>query len=370
MKDHLEIEGHNEAIEWVLDIVKGEYPLAEAFIREIHSLLLKKSYTVTAITAEGLPTTKRVEIGKYKSQPNHVLTSTGEIFRFASPEETPAMMGELIDWYRNKINGTNINPILIAAEFHYRFIRIHPFDDGNGRTARILMNFILMQFHFPPVIIKTDEKNKYFFALRQADSGIIEAFVNYIADNLSNSLEIMIRGAKGESIEEPDDLDKELTILEARLNKGNQEVEKTVELIHDLYDQSIVPFFYKLIGGFEKFNRFYLRTDYFVKIDNISFQNLDHALPTIGNSISPDTVSFGIHYHYNNFINSGVGSFGYNSHFDIFLHKNSYIIVDLNKTKKLEKTYNDQLTQEEINTLVNEELKRHKDFIEQKMKNA
>lgn len=59
LKDHLEIEGHNEAIEWVLDIVGEEYPLTETFIRELHTLLLKESYSVKAITAEGKPITKR-----------------------------------------------------------------------------------------------------------------------------------------------------------------------------------------------------------------------------------------------------------------------------------------------------------------------
>ncbi|MGV3601044.1 MAG: Fic family protein [Dyadobacter fermentans] len=164
LKDHLEIAGHNEAVEWVMDVVKGSFPMTEAFIRQLHTLLLKESYDVRAITAEGLPTTKKVEIGQYKKLPNHVLTATGEIFRFATPEETPSKMEELVGWYREQESDPAINPILLAAEFHYRFIRIHPFDDGNGRTARILMNFILMKFNFPPVIIKTADKANYLSA--------------------------------------------------------------------------------------------------------------------------------------------------------------------------------------------------------------
>lgn len=83
-----------------------------------------------------------------------------------------------------------------------------PFEDGNGRTARIPMNFILMRFGYPPVIIKTEDKVNYFSALRQTDAGIIKPFFYYIATNLIRWLEIMISGAKGESIEEPDDFDK------------------------------------------------------------------------------------------------------------------------------------------------------------------
>ncbi|GLU53693.1 Fic family protein [Dyadobacter frigoris] len=370
LKDHIEIEGHNEAIEWILDIIKGEYPMTESFIRQIHSLLLKESYTVNAITAEGLPTTKRVEIGKYKSQPNHVLTSTGEIFRFATPEETPAMMGELIDWYRDKSSQNNVNPILLAAEFHYRFIRIHPFDDGNGRTARILMNFILMQFQFPPVIIKTEEKNKYFFALRQADSGLIEAFVNYIADNLVNSLEIMIRGAKGESIEEPDDLDKELAILEARLNRGNQEVEKTVELIYELYDKSVVPLILNFVEGCKKFDTFYIETKRFLRATDYASDNITTAIPIVKNKINFDITTFGFSASYKVFRHSEYGNFDFFTNIDVMLNSNTYIVRNERTNQTLEKNYQDQLTEDEINTIVNEELKRHKDFIEQKMKNA
>lgn len=216
LKDTLEITGHNEAINWVIDFVKGERPLTENFIRELHTLLLKEPYEVDAITPNGKPTKKLIKVGSYKTTANHVKTKTGEIFYFATPEETPAKMFDLLNWYNQKIKEENINPILVAAEFHYRFIRIHPFDDGNGRTARILMNFILMQFGFPPVIIKTEDKSNYFAALQMADAGNIEVFVAYIAQNLVRSLEIMIAGAKGESIEE-DDVSMKIAALEQKI---------------------------------------------------------------------------------------------------------------------------------------------------------
>jgi Fic family protein len=188
-KDYLEVKGHNEAIYLIEEVIKQKRPLTESFIRELHILILKEPYEVDAVTQDGKVVKKLIEIGKYKSLPNHVRTATGEIFYFASPEETPAKMNDLLAWYRDNLN---LNPIILAASFHYKFIRIHPFDDGNGRLARILMNFILMQFHFPPVIIKTEDKNNYFYALTQADSGNLDYFVDYIASNLIDSLEIML----------------------------------------------------------------------------------------------------------------------------------------------------------------------------------
>ena len=221
LKDTLEITGHNEAINWVIDLVKGERPLTENFIRELHSLLLQDSYKESK-NADGEIVPRKISDGKYKTTTNHVETVTGEIFYFATPEETPAKMFDLLNWYSQKTKEENANPILLAAEFHYKFIRIHPFDDGNGRTARILMNFILMQFGFPPVIIKTEDKANYFAALQMADAGNIEVFINYIAQNLARSLEIMIAGAKGESIEEEDismkikDLEQKIAALKNR----------------------------------------------------------------------------------------------------------------------------------------------------------
>lgn len=217
LKDTLEITGHNEAINWVIEMVKGERPLTENFIRELHALLLQDSYKETK-DADGKIVPIKITPGKYKTTPNHVQTATGEIFYFATPEETPSKMFDLLHWYNEKIANKNSNPLLISAEFHYKFIRIHPFDDGNGRTARILMNFILMQFGFPPVIIKTEDKTNYFAALQFADAGNIESFINYIAHNLIRSLTIMIAGANGEDIEEDDDLDKEIKKLEQKIN--------------------------------------------------------------------------------------------------------------------------------------------------------
>ena len=146
LKDHIEMTGHNEAIEWIIDVIKEGRPMTENFIKQLHELLLKEPYEVEAITPDGRSTKKLIKVGDYKSTPNHVKTNTGEIFRFASPEETPGKMYDLLEWYRAEKDKDEKNPIILATEFHYKFIRIHPFDDGNGRLARILMNSFLCPF--------------------------------------------------------------------------------------------------------------------------------------------------------------------------------------------------------------------------------
>lgn len=144
---------------------------------------------------------------------------------------------------QRKSASEDVNPILLAAEFHYRYIRIHPFDYGNGRTARILMNFILLRFNYPPVIVKTEDKENYFAALHQADAGIFTAFAEYIASNLKDSLALMIAGAKGESIEEKDDLEKEIALLEQQIKSVGEPVppHKDLKRIYFVFNTSMLP---------------------------------------------------------------------------------------------------------------------------------
>jgi Fic family protein len=376
LKDHFEITGHDEAVKWIEDIVKQERPLTESFIRELHKLLLQKSYEVDAITPDGKPTKRRIEIGQYKTAPNHVLTKTGEIFRFATPEETPSKMHDLMDWFREKQANSDVEPVLLATEFHYKFIRIHPFDDGNGRTARLLMNFILMQYGYPPVIIKTEDKENYFNVLRLADAGNIEPIVNYIAENLSRSLEIMIKGAKGENIEDPDDLDKEIALLEQKL-KGvgkNLGMFKNKETMVNVYNNSLLKLNTIFLNKSLKFDKFYTNIDITLSIgtENYSFitQNKDFSIERmqiISDNFYNKTDDISLNYRYLNFKNIYLQPFDFQSSLDISFEKENYIIAS-GKSKLLKKPYTEQLTDEEINLIVNTEMKRHTAFIEDKIK--
>src|SRR5580698_3981576 len=154
LKDSLDILGHNEAIDFILSIVKEKRRISETDIRNLHKLILGKPYDVKAQTPNGLPTTKRITLGEYKRLPNHVKTGTDEIHYYSSPEETPAKMQELMEWYSEASTNNDIHPIIVSALFHHKLVAIHPFDDGNGRLSRILMNLILMQKGYPPVVIK------------------------------------------------------------------------------------------------------------------------------------------------------------------------------------------------------------------------
>lgn len=86
---------------------------------------------------------KWTSLQPYKTRPNSVITRYGDRFEYASPQETPALMADLVGWYNEEEQKGNLSPIELAALFHYRYIRIHPFEDGNGRIARLMVNYIL-----------------------------------------------------------------------------------------------------------------------------------------------------------------------------------------------------------------------------------
>ncbi len=378
LKDHLEITGHNEALLWIIDLLKGDYPLTENFIRQIHQLLLKENFWKEAITPDGKSTKRLIKVGEYKTTPNHVKTVTGEIFRFATPEETPSKMYDLINWYREKLEDEKVNAIILAAEFHYRFIRIHPFDDGNGRTARILMNFILMRFGFPPAVVKTEDKESYFSVLRQADAGNIEPFIDYIAKNIVRSLEIMIAGAKGENIEEPDDIDKQIKLLEYELKVQQSQVSvfKTPETLMSIYENTIKRLFAKMIQTCEKFDRLYSSTKFsiFERASSLhrSVNKRDYY-NEIKNKIEKNNYNIEditFIYFFRTFKNGTIG-FDFYSIFEIKFLNQNYTISN-QKTPKIQitKQYNQQLTDEEIDKIVNDEAKRHLQFIEQEIKKS
>jgi fido (protein-threonine AMPylation protein) len=220
-------------------------------------MILVKPFWKDAIDYNGKPTRKLIKIGEYKETPNSVRLRNGEIHEYASPEETPVRMAELVSWYQK--NNSTMHPVQLAAEFHYRFVCIHPFDDGNGRVARLVMNYILFKNDYPIVVIKSDDKENYLTALQKADTGNVLAIIEYIEKQAIWSLELSIKAAKGEDIEEYGDIDKEIELLKRdKLTKATiYKTPKVVdEIFHHVYDTIWIP----LTRVLEKFNDFFAET--------------------------------------------------------------------------------------------------------------
>lgn len=167
-----EMKASNVGLQMMLMESREKQPLTQNFIRTLHRTLLREDYTVYRNLPGGVITSYVIHAGQYKTRPNSVITRYGDRFDYASPEETPALMTYLVDWYNKEEQKGNLSPIDLAILFHYRYIRIHPFEDGNGRIARLLMNYILSRHGYPMIVVRSRMKYAYLEALHRADLNV------------------------------------------------------------------------------------------------------------------------------------------------------------------------------------------------------
>lgn len=260
LRDYEEMKAHNVGLELVKREAKDkERPLTENFIRELNRTILVEDFYKTQRSQTG-EYRYEIKVGQYKTRPNSVITATGEMFDYASPEETQALMTDLVTWYNEEEAKGDLSPIQLATLFHYRYIRIHPFEDGNGRIARLLVNYILMRHNYPMIIVKSVDKDKYLNVLHQCDvaagltpsDGVnasleqIQPFVEYMKAQLLRALEISIKAAKGENIEEEDDFAKRIALLEREAKLQHNNKKQTIQTKADKLTDIVVAFYLPL----------------------------------------------------------------------------------------------------------------------------
>ena len=203
VRDVQEMTASNVGLKMMSEEAKlPDMPLTQNFIRTLHKTLLREDYTVYRNLPGGMQTSYTIHAGQYKTRPNSVITRYGDHFEYASPEETPALMTDLINWYNSEEELGRLSPVELAALFHYRYIRIHPFEDGNGRIARLLVNYILSRHGLPMIVVRSRKKQEYLEALHQADLIVgvipsqgahaslenIEPFVQYFHKLVANEI--------------------------------------------------------------------------------------------------------------------------------------------------------------------------------------
>jgi Fic family protein len=151
LKDHLEAIDHYDAIHYVRELGRQATPLTEMDIRGLHRFVVLRSRPDIA--------------GSYADQGRYVVTDTGR-HAFPSPAEVPALMGDFVAWLRDTPDTPET-----AFRAHRDLVDIHPFNDGNGRTARLLMNLILIRGGYPPVAVRPVDRPAYIQALQAHQEG-------------------------------------------------------------------------------------------------------------------------------------------------------------------------------------------------------
>lgn len=385
LKDYIEMKIHHDTISWVFEIANLGFSMTEDFIKQIHESILIEPYEVQSFTKKGKPILKMVEIGKYKQTPNYSFGHNGKVLEFSTPEETPEKMRELLDWFALESRIPQINPVKLATEFHYRFIKIQPFDDANGRIAKLLTNLILLQFGYPPIVIKRSDKNIYHFSLQEADKGNMEMLFDFIARNVIASLELYLKAERGESIEEIDSLEKDLIALEQRLIKlGSKIVKREKIVLLDIFDKSILPLLNKLIENYARFDRFYIDKKLEILITsltNLGFNGADekksfqaksvaHLRELLLNEPLDLNPAIFVNYSYSSFNRDGFADVEYSNQAVARFDEFEYVITERNGkgiNSDYVKKYSEEISAREIEEILNKTAEAHKKFIEQKI---
>lgn len=362
LREYEEMKGHDVAYEMIKELAAdNERPLTETVIKNLHSLLLVRPFWKEAITPDGQYTRREIRVGNYKEYPNSVRLQNGEIFHYASPEETPIKMGELIEWLREEEEKKDMHPVALAALLHYNFVRIHPFDDGNGRLSRLLMNYVLFKHELPPVVIKSADKKDYLRALSEADAGNLAPFIEYVSQQLIWSLNLSIDAAKGQSILENDDLQKQINIWKKHLtNKKSDTTNRETVDVNQLYANSIGQLFLLFKYQHEQFNDLFWKTQETPiinrKLFNEAAYNSISGFPSFilefEDHHDKDVIhSLSLQYSLIDFKHSGNDSFSIESILNVQFEKYEYT-VGYKSLFLIAKKYSEILTKDEMEAIV------------------
>jgi Fic family protein len=177
LREHLEALNHKHAIDLVEALAKRNEPITEHNIRQIHALILR--------------TIDDENAGRYRSIQVRI---AGAGYVPPEPVFVPSLMHEMVAWL-NSPQAKELHPVEQAAMAHFRLVHIHPFVDGNGRTARLLMNLVLMREGYPPAVIRRDRRLDYYNALDQAHRGDTVPFVSLVSEEVERSLKIWLEMA-------------------------------------------------------------------------------------------------------------------------------------------------------------------------------
>lgn len=173
LREHFEAKNHENAIHYLYDIAKNDYTISSKDILSLHQLVMRSIEDEYA--------------GRLR---NGGVRISGANFVPPNANKVSDLLEELITFVIQ--NPLGLNDIELAAIFHHKFVWIHPFFDGNGRTVRLAMNLLLMRKGFPPAIILKNDRKKYYEALNQANNGNYKKLILLMCQAVERTLNIYI----------------------------------------------------------------------------------------------------------------------------------------------------------------------------------
>ena len=181
------LRDHLRGLDFIMDYIgETQRGLTAGYIRELHALVTASQQTSNAVNQFGRQVEISLQHGTYKIQPNNPLLPGGGIHEYAPVEQVPAQMDELVRLFDEL--DADVHPVIRAAWLHHRFVQIHPFQDGNGRVARLLASMALVKDGYFPLHIRREDREVYLDSLEQADAGQLEPFIKLLSHRLRQDL--------------------------------------------------------------------------------------------------------------------------------------------------------------------------------------
>jgi Fic family protein len=350
---------HNGVLLHLQDVVRQEVPITAYFIRGLHASMMGESYSIDAQDPNGNPMQVKGRPGEYKNKPNFVQRGN-EKYSYTSVEDVEPEMRALVEWLQAEEVNEELHPIEIATLFHTRFVTIHPFDDGNGRMGRILMNLILMKSQLAPAIIIREEKPIYLDALVLAQDGKNQVpLLNLIAKETFNAMELRLKAYRGESLERQDDWEKEAALLKQELEEiQNPVLKMSAELVRDCILGSIEPLFHRFAEKMKaNFDGFFLEHEVFYGLNGTSYDNKAAFEEELVKNVNPETLNIAevrVGVVFRGFKLPGREDFSIQEGLKVnFSRYNYQVLTDRGEQNaKEQKRYSEAVSQEEGNALI------------------
>ena len=182
------LEDHRQTAEGVYHYIREGRPLSKTLIRSLHSSLTQHQPTYTAHDQFGRRFETPLDRGGFKTQPNNPTRPDGRIHEYCPPVQVDSEIDNLVEWH-TKHSVEDYHPFLVAAWLHHAFSQIHPFQDGNGRVARALLNWHLVRAGYLSVVVSRDDRSEYIDVLEAADGGNLDAFIDFLVQQQKRTIQ-------------------------------------------------------------------------------------------------------------------------------------------------------------------------------------
>jgi Fic family protein len=172
------IRSQYDALEFLAAAVRDGQDVSVSLIKQLHIALTRRQPAYTASGPGGVVFQATLHHGQWKTQPNSVTRPDGSTLEYTPPDQVAPQMERLVELYKQT---EEQDPVIRAAWLHHRFVRIHPFEDGNGRVARCLTLLTLLTSDLAPLVVDRRERDNYLRALDFANEGDLRPLVRFFA---------------------------------------------------------------------------------------------------------------------------------------------------------------------------------------------